>query len=102
MQKLWFSAMLGLSLGMVAGLACPPADAQSASPQKRAEKCKTSVGRGSAPTERLARLQAWEKVAQATGNWPVMTDTFKKTTYHCGKAGESWRCQASILVCRNG
>ena len=63
-------------------------------------QCRRSTGRGVAPTERLARLQAWERVAQATGNWPVQTDTFDQERYRCGKQASGWRCQASIVVCR--
>ena len=63
-------------------------------------QCRKSYGRGAAPTERLARLQAWERVAQATGNWPVVTDTFRNETYSCVPIAGGWRCRSSILVCR--
>ncbi len=67
-----------------------------------AGKCRKSFGRGAAPTEQLARLQAWERVAQATGNWPIVTDTFRNESYTCAPVAGGWRCRGSILVCRGG
>ena len=67
----------------------------------RRRQCRHSTGAGSAPTERLARLQAWERVAQATGNWPVVTDTFKQERYRCRKDGTLWQCRSSIEICRS-
>lgn len=68
-------------------------------------RCREMQGVGSAPTERLARLQAWERVAQATGNWPVVSDTFRRERYQCERAGPKpgplWHCRSSIDVCRS-
>ena len=65
-----------------------------------AGKCRKSFGRGAAPTEQLARLQAWEQVAQVTGNWPVVTYTFRNESFACAPVAGGWRCRSSILVCR--
>ena len=95
MQRFRLGFTLGLALvGASAPLAAP---ASAASPP-----CRRTVGQGAAPTERAARLHAWERVAQATGNWPVQTDTFAQEKYRCSKAAAGWRCQATIVVCRNG
>lgn len=64
-------------------------------------RCRQVAGVGSAPTERLARLQAWERIAQATGNWPVPADTLRKERYDCRKAGAIWQCRSAIEVCRS-
>ena len=98
---------LGASVGLaVAGLIMagevqpPSATAAARASAQTNPQCRRTTGRGAAPTERLARLQAWERVAQATGNWPVQTDTFDRERYRCGKTDAGWRCQASIVVCR--
>ena len=67
----------------------------------RHSRCRPVTAFGSAPTERLARLQAWERIAQATGNWPVPADTLRKERYDCRKAGAIWQCRSAIEVCRS-
>lgn len=66
----------------------------------RRGRCRQAKGVGSAPTERLAKLQAWERVAQATGNWPVPADTFSNERYQCRKAGVTWECRSLIEICK--
>jgi hypothetical protein len=77
------------------------AEAQSAKKSAKADaNCAPKRGRGWAPTEGMARFQAWEIVAQTTGNWPIMSDTFKNERYKCQKEGYQWRCDSWIDVCK--
>ena len=83
-----------------------PTEAQTA-PKKAAAKsgtktagCAPKRGRGWAPTEGMARFQAWEIVAQTTGNWPIQTDVFKNERYKCQQEGFQWRCDSWIDVCK--
>ena len=64
------------------------------------EACVVKRGRGLAPTEAGARLQAWEVVAQATGNWPFAKDVLRNDQYKCEQAGSQWRCTSRIDVCK--
>lgn len=64
--------------------------------------CATKHGKGFAPTEGMARFQAWEIIAQTTGNWPIQTDTFKNERYRCRPDGWGVTCYARIDVCRKG
>ena len=48
----------------------------------------------------MARFQAWEIVAQTTGNWPIQTDVFKNERYKCQQEGFQWRCDSWIDVCK--
>jgi hypothetical protein len=91
---------LAIGLG-IAGLASVPATATMA--QKAAAKgsCKTHYGRGWAPTESMAKFQAWEIIAQTTGNWPFATDTFKNERYTCKPDGSMIRCESKIDVCKS-
>ncbi len=102
--------MLALVTGLVAaGLLATPVDEVSAQDgAKKAKATKTSArncapkrGRGWAPTEGMARFQAWEIVAQTTGNWPIMSDTFKNERYKCAPNGSGWRCDSWIDVCKS-
>ncbi len=105
-----FAKVFAIALGF-AGLAALPltgAQAQEA-PKKAAAKkaasgsgCAPKRGRGWAPTEGMARFQAWEIVAQTTGNWPFMSDTFKNERYKCAQEGGQWRCDSWIDVCKKG
>ncbi len=67
---------------------------------KTAANCAPKRGRGWAPTEGMARFQAWEIVAQTTGNWPIMSDTFRNERYKCQQEGLQWRCDSWIDVCK--
>src|SRR5262245_12200766 len=63
--------------------------------------CKPHRGKGWAFTEGLAKFQAWEIVAQVSGNWPIPTDTFKNERYKCKPDGSGWTCYSWIDVCRS-
>jgi hypothetical protein len=104
--------MLALILGLgAAGLMLVPAhpvEAQDGARKikrakitKAARHCAAKRGRGWAPTEEMARFQAWEIVAQTTGNWPFMSDTFRNERYKCAKDGSGWRCDSWIDVCKS-
>lgn len=80
---------------MAAGVA---ALALAASPASA--KCVTKHGKGWAFTEDMARFQAWEIVAQLSGNWPIQTDTFRNEHYKCKPDGSGYTCLSSIDVCR--
>lgn len=66
-----------------------------------AGKCVTKRGKGWAWTEDLARFQAWEIVAQLSGNWPIQTDTFRNERYKCKKDGDGYTCLSWIDVCKS-
>jgi hypothetical protein len=75
-----------------AGLQLVPSAAQAG--------CTTKNGKGWAWTEDLARFQAWEIVAQVTGNWPIQTDTFRNERYKCKPDGNGYTCLSWIDVCK--
>ena len=62
--------------------------------------CVTKHGKGSAFTEDIARFQAWEIVAQLSGNWPIQTDTFRNEHYKCKPDGSGYTCLSAIDVCK--
>ena len=64
-------------------------------------QCSTKHGKGFAPTESMARFQAWEIIAQTTGNWPIITDTYKNERYKCAPDGNGVTCYSSIDVCKS-
>jgi hypothetical protein len=93
--------VIGLS---VAGLALAPgtgALAQQNAKTAAKANCKTHYGRGWAPTESMAKFQAWEIIAQTTGNWPFVSDTFKNERYTCKPDGSMIRCESKIDVCKS-
>jgi hypothetical protein len=49
----------------------------------------------------MARFQAWEIVAQTTGNWPIKTDTFKNERYKCKPDPAGFVCDSFIDVCKS-
>ena len=88
---------LALFAGLaIAGLAMAPATdvaAQgTAKATKAAAKCELKRGRGWAPTE---------IIAQTTGNWPIMTDTFKNEKYKCRPDPAGYKCESAIQVCKS-
>ena len=89
-----------IGLGFVGLTLFPAADTSA---QKAAAKgnCKTHYGRGWAPTVSMAKFQAWEIIAQTTGNWPFMSDTFRNERYTCKPDGSSIRCESKIDVCKS-
>ena len=60
----------------------------------------TKHGKGWAFTEDLARFQAWEIVAQLSGNWPIQTDAFRNERYRCKPDGSGYTCLSTIDVCK--
>jgi hypothetical protein len=102
------SALLGFALALAAGLIAllllgPAPDAQAQMKPKAAKAaCKTHRGKGWAFTENMARFQAWEIVAQTTGNWPLQTDTFRNERYRCRPDGSGYTCYSWIDVCKSG
>ena len=62
--------------------------------------CVTKYGRGWAWSVDSAKFQAWEIVAQTTGNWPIKTDDFRNERYTCKPEGSQIRCDSRIDVCK--
>lgn len=95
---------LALIIGLTAaGFATAPASESSAQGATKAKsaKCAAKRGRGWAPTEAMAKFQAWEIVAQTTGNWPFMMDTFKNERYKCKPDPAGYMCDSWIDVCKS-
>lgn len=102
--------VIGLALAAVGSFATPVAVAQDAPKQAKAKagpktaaaakgNCVTKYGRGWAFSLDGAKFQAWEIVAQTTGNWPFQTDVFKNEKYTCKPEGSQIRCDSRIDVC---
>jgi hypothetical protein len=88
-------------LAMTAAAMTPATDALAqAKGAKKAASCELKRGRGWAPTEAMARFQAWEIIAQTTGNWPIKTDTFKNEKYKCKPDPAGYKCESAIQVCK--
>ena len=83
-------------LAATIALSCGAATAIAAD----SRQCAKRTGIGWAPTEHLARLKAWEIVAQATGNWPIQSDRFQRTRYTCRPDHRGIHCVVAIDVCR--
>lgn len=66
-----------------------------------AASCVTKRGKGWAWTEDMAKFQAWEIVAQLSGNWPIRSDTFRNERYRCKKDGSGYTCLSWIDVCKS-
>lgn len=95
---------LALCVGIAAiGFSAAPAfdTGAHAAPKAKAGNCAAKRGRGWAPTEAMARFQAWEIVAQTTGNWPIKTDTFKNERYKCKPEGMGYKCDSWMDVCKS-
>lgn len=93
---------LAIAAGCAVLLAATQVDDVSAQAKKAPSpksQCATKHGKGFAPTEGMARFQAWEIIAQTTGNWPIQTDTFKNERYRCSPDGWGVTCYAKIDVC---
>lgn len=94
--------LIGLA---VAGVALAPATAafaqQKAKQAAAKGKCTTHYGRGWAPTESMAKFQAWEIIAQTTGNWPFATDKLTNERYTCKPDGAMIRCESKVDVCKS-
>jgi hypothetical protein len=106
------STLAALALALAAaGLAAGPALAQSAptaqakaGPKTKAAaasaNCVTKYGKGWAWSLGGAKFQAWEIVAQTTGNWPFMQDKFRNEKYNCKPDGSGYTCYSRIDVCK--
>ena len=103
---------LGLTVVMAAGggMAATTASAQDAPKSAKTKtgpktaaaargNCVTKYGRGWAFSVDGAKFQAWEIIAQTTGNWPIQTDVFKNEKYSCKPEGSQFRCDSRIDVC---
>lgn len=91
--------MAALVLGIAAAALVVPASGLIAPAE--AGRCVTKRGKGWAWTEEMARFQAWEIVAQLSGNWPVATDTLRNERYKCKKDGSGYTCLSWIDVCKS-
>jgi hypothetical protein len=101
MRAIHFAAMAAAVFGLVL-IEPDPSHAQAAKKGAATASCATKHGKGFAPTESMARFQAWEIIAQTTGNWPIQTDTFKNEKYSCKPDGWGVTCFARIDVCKAG
>ena len=63
--------------------------------------CVTKAGAGSGGDAASAKFQAWEIVAQTTGNWPIATDKLVHERYSCKPEGGQIRCDSKIDVCKS-
>jgi len=66
-----------------------------------AARCVSKRGKGGAWTEDMARFQAWEIVAQLSGNWPIATDKLRTERYKCKKDGSGYTCLSWIDICKS-
>jgi hypothetical protein len=91
-----------LSVALIAPAFTDLGSAAAATKGKAAKSasCSTHYGKGFAPTLDLAKFQSWEITAQATGNWPIMMDTFKNEKYDCKADGAGFTCHSRIDVCK--
>ena len=48
----------------------------------------------------MAKFQAWEIVAQLSGNWPIQSNTFRNERY-MQKDGSGYTCLSWIDVCKS-
>jgi hypothetical protein len=102
MRRIAFALFVGLAAASF--ISAPAIDAQAQGAKKAtksASNCAPKRGRGWAPTEAMARFQAWEIVAQTTGNWPIMSDTFKNERYKCKTDPAGYVCDSWIDVCKS-
>lgn len=83
-----------------AGLAMPGSAVAEKAKAANPTKCETKRGKGWGFTEGQAKFQAWEIIGQTTGNWPVITDTYKNERYKCAPDGSGVTCYSWIDVCK--
>jgi hypothetical protein len=95
--------LLSMALAAAALTTAPVIDTsvQAAKKAAKSGNCAAKRGRGWAPTEAMARFQAWEIVAQTTGNWPIKTDAFKNERYKCKPDPAGYVCDSWIDVCKS-
>lgn len=83
-----------------AALASGTASAAKKPHVRHSAKCVMKHGKGWAPTESMAKFQAWEIVAQTTGNWPIASDKLVERRYKCKPDGSGVTCYSWIDVCK--
>jgi hypothetical protein len=101
MRRIAFALFVGLAAASFISAPAFDTQAQGAKKATKSANCAPKRGRGWAPTEPMARFQAWEIVAQTTGNWPIMSDTFKNERYKCKTDPAGYMCDSWIDVCKS-
>ncbi|HRD75137.1 MAG TPA: hypothetical protein PK264_04245 [Hyphomicrobiaceae bacterium] len=104
-----FPALAAAAAVLTLGIPAINASAQDAPKKAKAAakaapvkaNCTTRYGKGYAWTESMARFQAWEIIAQTTGNWPIMMDKFRNEVYKCKPDGSGFTCHSKIDVCKS-
>lgn len=97
-MKAKFAAVLA---GLAVAAAAYAVPAEAAKAQKAGGTCETKRGKGWGFTEGQAKFQAWEIIGQTTGNWPIITDTYKNERYKCSPDGNGVTCYSWIDVCKS-
>ena len=97
--KHWAVAF-SMAVAVASGAVALPAPAEASKAAKAAGKCETKRGKGWGFTEGQAKFQAWEIIGQTTGNWPIITDTYKNERYKCSPDGNGVTCYSWIDVCK--
>lgn len=97
------SKLFAIAVGFaIAGLAVMPStDAFAAKAKAAGGNCETKRGKGWGFNEGQAKFQAWEIIGQTTGNWPIITDTYKNERYKCSPDGNGVTCYSWIDVCKS-
>lgn len=96
MKTKFIAAAVGLAVATA--VAMPGMAAPKAKPA--AGNCETKRGKGWGFNEGQAKFQAWEIIGQTTGNWPIITDTYKNERYKCAPDGSGVTCYSWIDVCK--
>ena len=65
------------------------------------KNCVTKRGKGFAWSVDSAKFQAWEIIAQTTGNWPIATDKLVNERYKCAPDGSGYTCFSGVDVCKD-
>jgi len=92
---------LGLAAAAMAFGGAGDASAAKKPHVKSGKACTMKHGKGWAPTESMAKFQAWEIVAQTTGNWPIATDKLIERKYKCKPDGSGVTCYSWVDVCKS-
>lgn len=108
MRRIALALLVGLSAASLTAMPAletlaqdAPKKAKVAKKAAKSANCAPKRGRGWAPTQDMAKFQAWEIVAQTTGNWPIKTDTFKNERYKCKPDPAGYVCDSWIDVCKS-
>lgn len=98
MSKLLRTALAGFA---AAAMLLPAAEAFAQKRDHKPASCSRHYGKGWAPTQDMAKFQAWEIIAQTTGNWPIATDKLTNEKYSCKPEGGQWFCRSQVDVCKS-